>query len=466
MRTAAKPQRVLVAWLVLLPFFVYVASVGSLSLFLGLPTAILVAVMLIAATDGMPLIARPSFPGLLFGGLVAFTGISAAFAQHPLAAQTRVVYLVAFGLFGWAVARAVATGLVSHKHVASAITWSAAVASVALIMQFIAQYALGREHILDRLFSVQGLFAGDRAARADLSNWVLPDPILIGDELVRAVFPFMSPASAGQYLMLGLLAAVWLLLEKRGLESRREFVLSWSIAALIGVALFLTFSRQAWIGALFGLALMIRNRRRGVLLIAGTVSLIVAASFLRVPGSDRTFMEYFVLGRDVAGSLESGAGRIDIWEKVPHEVAKSPVIGVGPGQYRTLADEPDGVYYAHNVILDSLVELGIIGAGLTVAFLVVVLKTAWRQSPRLGLPLLAAWLVANMVDDTLYFPRNGFVLAAIVALSSVELSSSGVEATSAKARRSTALPDAGPSTLRSDGPARERFARQSKGRDR
>jgi O-antigen ligase len=431
-----------VLWLVLLPLFVYVASVESLSLFLGLPTAILVAGLLIAATRGKRLIARPRFPTLLFAAFVVFAAISATFSEDPLAAQSRIVYLVAYGVFGWAVAHALATGLISHMNVVRAIVWSAAVASVPLIVQFIGQYLLGREELLERLVSVQALFAGDRAARGVVSNWLLRDPLFIGDDLVRGVFPFMSPASAGQYLMVGLLAAIWLLRQSRGLRSGREVALSWGAAAVIGLALFLTFSRQSWIGALVGLALLGRSLSNIRLVVVGVVSVVLAASLLPVPGSDRTFLEYFALGRDLALSIESGGGRLEIWKQVPDDVAESPVIGVGPGQYSTLADKPDVVYYAHNVVLDNLVELGVVGGILTVVLLVALLRNAARKSPGLGLPLLAAWLVANMVDDTVYFPRNGFVFATIVALSSVELwSCAGVGRDSVKVTRTTTLTD-------------------------
>src|SRR5829696_764400 len=72
----ANADRALVMWLVLLPLLVYVASVESLSLFLGLPTAILVAALLMAATHGRRLIAHTTFPALLFGVIVIAAGVS------------------------------------------------------------------------------------------------------------------------------------------------------------------------------------------------------------------------------------------------------------------------------------------------------------------------------------------------------------------------------------------------------
>jgi hypothetical protein len=51
-----------------------------------------------------------------------------------------------------------------------------------------------------------------------------------------------------------------------------------------------------------------------------------------------------------------------------------------------------------------------------VATFLVAMRSALRRRAMLGFAMLAAYVVANLFDDVLYFPRNGILLAAAFAL--------------------------------------------------
>jgi hypothetical protein len=70
-------------------------------------------------------------------------------------------------------------------------------------------------------------------------------------------------------------------------------------------------------------------------------------------------------------------------------------------------------------VLDVLVELGYVGGFVFIAFMARLLVDMWRRSRDLVFPVLIAVIIANMFDDILYFPRNGFAVAALVGLAGV-----------------------------------------------
>jgi O-antigen ligase len=414
----------LLLFLAVLPFFTYVASVHSFSLFLGLPVGVLLSLVILRHT-GLIGGRDVKLPVASWGLLVGVAAISALASGHTTSAGSRVVYLAAFGLFAFAVAKAVARGLVSHLRVVWAMAASAALAAVAVIAQFVAQFVLSITEVFAWLMHVNGLFAGQRTAFTQnvvgQVDWGLKDPLVFGHYVVRGVVPFMSPPSAGQFLMIGLLATVWLALNPAVRERPLTRYGSLVLSALTTVGLYCTYSRQSWVGAAAGIAamLVVRGRTRIVLALA---SALLVAALVPIPGHGS------VVGKAVgAGNsksfFHSSSARLDLWRKVPEQVAERPVLGVGPGQYHTLAEHqrPGLVYYAHNVFFDSAVELGILGALLFAVLLVSAFRTARARAPTLVLPMLVAWVVANFVDDTLYFPRNGYLLAAAIALGSVSM---------------------------------------------
>jgi len=136
---------------------------------------------------------------------------------------------------------------------------------------------------------------------------------------------------------------------------------------------------------------------------------------LPAPGGHGTFGDYLLTASDT--SNVSSATRLGLLTQAIHLIPGHALIGVGPGMYGTLNPNPaNPVYYAHNVWLDETVELGVAGGLALAATFLLAMRSALRRRAMLGFAMLAAYVVANLFDDVLYFPRNGILLAAAFAL--------------------------------------------------
>jgi O-antigen ligase len=395
------PERAAIALLVVLPFGVYPAAVGGFSVFLALPVAL-------GAAGGLAILPRRHGPILLpllpFAGLLAAAVASTAHSGDPTTGASRVLYLASFAMLAWALAAALHAGLLTPATIAKALAAGAALAAIALLSQFVYGMVAGRLAVTTWLAERYALFGGQRSGATQTPNWWIPSL-----SLTRAIFPYMAAPSAGVAMMMGLLCAVWL----RGRTAWATLAV-----ALIGAALLVTFSRQAWIGALAGLFVLgARGGRRGVLVLLGLLVMVVL--FVPVPGHDATFASYLATSADT--STTSTGTRLGLWHDAIGFIGQRPLLGIGPGQYAALNPDPGAhpIYYAHDVVLDVAVELGLLGAVAFVALFAAGIGAAWRRQADLGAALLVAYLAAGLFDDVLYFPRNGYMLAAAFALTTV-----------------------------------------------
>jgi hypothetical protein len=410
---AVRPAAAALGLLAALPFLVYPpATAGAYSIFAGLPVALLVAIAIGARLHvGAGAAGRPTWsaaqPRIPFAAYLAVGIVSSLGAVDPRAGHDPDdLHRGLRGAGGRAGART-NPGALTVRAVVVAVVAGATLAAVGITVQFAMQVPVGREAVIEWLGSVNGLFAGQRAASTDVTNWYVP-----GIGLVRGVFPFMAAPSAGQYMMLGLLGALWLAHRPgRGRRLPRSALVA--AIALLATGLVLTVSRQSWVGFIAGVLVMSAARRRWrttVVLLAG----LLAASFVTIPGASNSFYHQFTAAADLQDT--SSAERVDLWRDAVTRITEHPFLGVGPGNYNVGRSGTNDVYYAHNLLLDTAVELGLLGMTALVVLLAALVQTAWRRSPTLGLPLLVAYVVANLFDDVLYFPRNGFLLAAIVAV--------------------------------------------------
>ncbi len=182
---------------------------------------------------------------------------------------------------------------------------------------------------------------------------------------------------------------------------------------LIGAGLLVTFSRQAWIGAIVGYRSRLRRRP-----VWSSRSSWKQSSYCnRADSGAHEDFRQTISDRLRILLPPRPLGRINLWTQAIHLVPHHAALGVGPGLFETLNPEPGkGVYYAHNVFLDAAVELGIAGALALLAVFVLALKSAWSRRATFAFSLLVGYAVANLFDDTLYTPRNGLLLAVGFAL--------------------------------------------------
>jgi len=409
---ATRPEVGLVVGLTLLPVGVYVAAFGGFSLFVWLPFLVIAAVGVLLQSPPVAVGASdlPVAPFMMLVGVGVLSGLA---SSDPITAATRIVYVAAFGLVAVAITRLLLVRPANHQRLVRAVITSAVIAAAIVCAQFAWALAVGPDAALEGLRGLYSLFGGERAAANSVANWFVP-----GIGVVRGILPFMAPPSAGQYLMIGFIVAVGLAQHPASSRVVRTPWIRWSIVAIIGLGLLATLSRQAWFGAAIGLLVL---ARRGSLSKIMPVALLATAVFflVDVPGTDQSLAHHLIDAGNI--SEESGAGRVDLWQDSLGRIAEHPIIGVGPGLYGSLnSGGPDaGAYYAHNVFLDSFVELGVLGG---IAFLWLfgsLVRRAARNSPTLALPALAAYLAAGLVDDVTYFPRNGFLLAVVAALACV-----------------------------------------------
>ena len=253
--SAATPERTALGLIIALPFFIYPASVGGFSLFLAIPTFGFVSVVLLTRRRPSLGTMRTELPLIAFAIVMAAAIAAATASSDPTTAFTRVAYLALFALWAFVLAASVSAGRISRESIARAFLVAGAVAGAAITIQFLAQFGAGKGSVLDWLFNHRALFAGDHAAEVRKSNWVVDNL-----DLVRGVFPFMTPASAGQFLMFSLVAGIWLRREGKA-RSGASSGLDMAMLVLVAVALLFTLSRQSWLGAGAGVAALGLGRR-------------------------------------------------------------------------------------------------------------------------------------------------------------------------------------------------------------
>lgn len=146
---------------------------------------------------------------------------------------------------------------------------------------------------------------------------------------------------------------------------------SWLVSAgLLSIALILTGSRGAWIGALiaFGIAMVWKNRAWLTYYVIGSVLLVVAANAILPQDLVRSneLRPSNLIG--AGANLQSGKtvlSRIVIWQGALKIIAAHPLLGVGAGAYLDSqvfnGDHNFSTNDPHNAVLYMWAELGTIG---------------------------------------------------------------------------------------------------------
>lgn len=283
--------------------------------------------------------------------------------------------------------------------------------------------------------AVFGVYLGITAVAEThgMRSLVFPRYIASPDNLEflgRARGPLMNPAGAG--ILLGLcLGAVVLLWPNTGRVGR--VVLS-AVAALLLAGVYSTMTRTAWLGAglgvfvICGLAMPRRLRLPAVaacVLVAGVVGATQWESLLNFQRDK---------GQAASDTADSVKLRPILAMVALKMFADRPLTGCGFAHYEEahdqyLNDRPLGLplekaqpYIQHNVLLNFLVELGLVGAGLFTIVLALWVRDAWllwnqaaqpewmRQSALLFLAFFANYFVNGMFHDVTLMPMINMLL--------------------------------------------------------
>ncbi|MBV8032483.1 MAG: O-antigen ligase family protein [Betaproteobacteria bacterium] len=150
--------------------------------------------------------------------------------------------------------------------------------------------------------------------------------------------------------------------------------------ALVVVALTLTFSRGAFVGFFIVNALFFLWRFN-----AKTAALVLLAGVAVIVAAPEQVFERISMGFETGDLNEISAGRIDtIWLPVLPEIWKSPLIGQGLGSTMWSDAMRHGlmleVTHPHNAYLEALLDVGVVGLGILLAYF----WHVWKQFRALG----------------------------------------------------------------------------------
>lgn len=181
-------------------------------------------------------------------------------------------------------------------------------------------------------------------------------------------------------------------------------------AGIMGLAVFATFSRGALIAVLFAVVILgLRAPRRVQLALGGAVVSVGALTAIVAGDRMRNLFE--------GGSVSL---RLDIWSSALEMIRDRPVLGYGLDQFlyayapryiQPTAWDERFTSHAHNLIADSWIRLGIVGAFLALFAILAVgrkLITVERAAShpdilgRAALLALAALLVHGMIDNAIF----------------------------------------------------------------
>jgi hypothetical protein len=233
-------------------------------------------------------------------------------------------------------------------------------------------------------------------------------------------------AAAGIVLAAGALLAVALQLfpavldiEETGSRQTSQGALLLPLVLVLTAAAGLAFQRFA--GAALDAPLALPRRHRNALALA-TLAAVVAICWLVATGSEKT--DPLPSSKDRLTKLSTNRG--EYWKVAADSFAAHPVTGVGAGsfavEWRRERESDDFAQDAHSLYLETLAELGIVGAALMLAFLLAAgagIARGLRDDGEAVAPAAAACLAAFLVhvglDWTWEFPAVTLVALVLAA---------------------------------------------------
>ena len=179
-----------------------------------------------------------------------------------------------------------------------------------------------------------------------------------------------------------------------------------AMIVVISLAIIFTYSRSALVALGAGIVwLMIIDRKRIPLLLAAGVATVLAGFMFVQSSPSNTFRVQEGLRAKEKVADYNVHTRLGAWDAAITLAIENPLVGIGPGNfafhYGRITDTPPGAEplgVVHNAYLDIAAELGLVGLGLFIAYLVLSfarLTTAQREGT--GLPGFASAVQVSLV---------------------------------------------------------------------
>ena len=270
---------------------------------------------------------------------------------------------------------------------------------------------------------------------------------ILGGDYYRAYGTFEQPNPFGGFLAMSSALAMGLVLaaleawaqpvfERRSFRNLLNNARFWrliilgSLAGLLLGALVMSWSRGSWLGfavavggmlvvwprkAWVGVALAIGGLLFGVL--ALQFNLLPASVEMRLTGFVADFTTLDVRGVDINDANYSILERVAHWQAAWEMARYNPLFGVGLGNYEVayadfaLINWPNPLGHAHNIYLNVLAEVGVVGLFYYLAMWATILWLTWRLTRHndlwmrsIAIGLFGAWvhLNAHSFLDKLY----------------------------------------------------------------
>ena len=257
-----------------------------------------------------------------------------------------------------------------------------------------------------------------------------------GNAAIRWSSTFYWPNPFAAFLLLMLPLALVKMLRA---GPTRDAAAYGGVAVLLGVGLVFSESRGAWIAAASGLPAMLAVLRPPAWRLAArralTAAVILAAAVVLLSqlGAGESTPRVVRRAASIADQADpSIQGRLSFWGSALRIFADHPLVGTGPGTFGAVhaAYQRDVRFYArdaHNVYLQTLAEMGVLGAAalavLLGALAVLAVRALRRPSTGEDYSLMAgaavgllAFLVHSTVDMDWSFPANPVMASALAGI--------------------------------------------------
>ncbi len=273
------------------------------------------------------------------------------------------------------------------------------------------------------------VLGGTLIAVVGVGQWALGQGLITADGVWRVRGFYGSPNNLALYLgrLLPLAIAILAWGQRDGRGGQRRWFYGVAAAVMIA-ALFLTYSRGAWIvGVPVSLLFLAAMRGRRTFGLAAAALILVAVVLVLLVGPGR-----------LTSLLDASQGttffRLQLWRSSLAMIGDHPLLGVGLDnflyQYRSHYVLPDAweefnLSHPHNLIFDFWLRLGLAGLAVLLWLLVAFFREGWRLYA--GLPegnerLLALGLMAGMVNSVAHgLVDNAFFLVDLASVTMLML---------------------------------------------